>query len=306
MSNKRIQIASFVVLSSFSVTLLMPTNASAAPIKYGTDKASCIEGMKARDSKNNPIFSNEQIKDYAAGRIAKREAKLNEIDKILAPTRANYNYYNAKVPVVQSAIDAINTKRTESLGGIAHDPASDFTFASVPGRTLDMNQFEAVYANARNVIAKAKIDNSGAANNANRGEFMRAACSVIWDAQVYSTVLPVAKRSYILSRVDILNLMNSGLNVSRQKAIAGVYADKKASDPTFDANGAIAGEAGFTANPMAQQIALSQVATQAGGDSVALNGTLNQIADEILSYNESGELSATLSSVLSTSVNKKR
>ncbi|MEK9195958.1 MAG: hypothetical protein AAB914_01180, partial [Patescibacteria group bacterium] len=190
MNSKAVQLLSFFVVSSFFVTLLQPASVSAAPIHMGSDKTSCIEGMKARDSRGDPIYSNQQIKDYADGRIAKREAKLNEIDKLLAPTRANYNYYNSKVPAVQSAIDAINTKRTESLDGIAHDSASDFTFASVPGRTLDMGSFEAVYANARNVIGAAKTANNHTANNTYRAGFMNAACSVIWDAQVYSMVLP--------------------------------------------------------------------------------------------------------------------
>ncbi|MEK9196569.1 MAG: hypothetical protein AAB914_04330, partial [Patescibacteria group bacterium] len=119
-----------------------------------------------------------------------------------------------------------------------------------------------------------------------------------------SMVLPVAKRSYILSRVDILNLMNSGLNVSRQKAIAGVYNDKKASDPTFDSDGAISGSAGFTANPLAEQGALASIAQQAGGDAVALNGQLNTVADAIQEYDD--DLKESLTDVLSAQVIKKK
>lgn len=308
MNSKTVQFSSFFVVSSFVVALLTTNIASAAPIHVGADFVSCVEGMKARDSKGDSIFSNQQIKDYARDRIAKREAKLNEIDKLLTPTRNNYNYYNSKIPAVQTSIDAINAKRVESLGGIAHDPASDFTFASVPARTLDMGYFESVYANARSVIATARAESAAAvpANNTNRYGFMHAACSVVWGAQVYNTVLPVAKRSYILSRVDVLNLMNSGLNVSRQQAIAGVYKDKKASDPTFDSDGAISGGAGFTANPLAEQGALASVAQQAGGDAVALNDQLNELADTILSYNDDGDLSETLSAVLSTPAVKKK
>lgn len=307
MMNKSLPTILLVTVFTLSIAVFVPANVSAASISPGTDKNNCFEGMRARDSKGNPIFSNDRIKEYGLRRVQIREDRLNKIEKVLVTTRENYNYYNNKLPSVQKAIDTLNAKKAESLTGIASDPNSSFTFANVPSRTLDMGHFESVYANARNVVNASKQElTSRPADNKNRGELMMAACSVIWDAQVFSVVLPTSKRSYVLSRADILNLMNSGLNVSRQNTIASVYTAKKASDPNFDKDSAISSSPGFIANPSAEQGALAEVVSQSGGDAVALNDRLNQIAETILAYNESGELSATLSDVLSTSVNKKR
>lgn len=289
------------ISSVLLISLVNPKSASAA-ISPGSSRDNCIEGMKARDAKGNPIFSNAEIKAYGLKRVQVREARLNKIEStLLNTTRTNYNYYNSKVGSVQNAISAIDKKKVESLDGIAYDPAYNFSFSNVPARTLDMAYFESVFANARAVVTTAGTSlNSYQATNEFRGRLMYHSCSAIHDAQVFNVVLPTAKRSYILSRVDILNLVNSGLNVSRQQTIAGVYKAKKAVDPNFDSDGAISSSAGFSANPLAEQGALGEVASQAGGDSVALNSRLDQIADSIINYNSAEELGSTFSDVLST------
>lgn len=307
----KIQISSLTLVTIFITSIATAPQLSAAtPPKQFNDKGHCIAVLSGthtegsgKNKKTVDDYTKRELLTYLETRVKIRESKLGSIEQLLNVTRANFNYYNGKEPTVRAAVDAVNAKKIESLDGLAADPALDFGQGSIPGRTLDMGAFENSYAHARGIITNARNVVKGDAGST-RANIIEAACASIFDARIFGELVPLAKRSYILSRVDILNLMNSGLNVSRQYAMASVYNAKKASDPAFDTDGAMVSSAGWGANPAYEQGVLGSIAAQAGGDAVALNGQLNQVADSILTKKD--DLSSTFSDILGAQAEKKQ
>ena len=239
------------VLTTSSTVFAAP---AVPPVSQLGDDATCQAKLVA-NAKN---YDGDDLRAYLSKRLNTRDPTLSKTVNgpkgLLPVAQKNYDAYAVKAQTISNRIDLINSIRDKSLNGLTSNPVYDFSIANVPPRQADLTNINQYNANAQPIIELAK--QRLAASDSTRYALTRSICASIYGAQVFNLVLPEARKQYIQTRIDGLQL-NNGINQALYNSTKSVYEAKKAANVEYDMEGAIAGQVSAMSDPSALTAQLS-------------------------------------------------